>query len=57
MTKNPYGLDRHAGGSSGGTGAGVAANFGAAGMGSDTCGSIRVPSAHNNLVGLGALKV
>ena len=51
-TKNPYGLDRHAGGSSGGTGAGVAANFGTAGMGSDTCGSIRVPSAHNNLVGL-----
>ena len=52
MTKNPYDPDRHAGGSSGGTGAGVAANFGAAGMGSDTCGSIRVPSAHNNLVGL-----
>jgi Asp-tRNA(Asn)/Glu-tRNA(Gln) amidotransferase A subunit family amidase len=30
----------------------VAANFAAAGMGSDTCGSIRIPSANNNLVGL-----
>ena len=52
MTRNPYGLERHPGGSSGGTGAAVAANFAAAGMGSDTCGSIRVPAAHNNLVGL-----
>ena len=52
VTRNPYGIDRHPGGSSGGTGAAVAANFAAAGMGSDTCGSIRVPSAHNNLVGL-----
>ena len=51
-TKNPYGPDRNPGGSSGGTGAAVAANFAAAGMGSDTCGSIRIPSAHNNLVGL-----
>ena len=51
-TKNPYGLTRHPGGSSGGTGAGIAANFAVVGMGSDTCGSIRVPSAHNNLVGL-----
>lgn len=52
VTRNPYGIDRHPGGSSGGTGAAVAANFAAAGMGSDTCGSIRVPAAHNNLVGL-----
>ncbi len=51
-TRNPYDPARHPGGSSGGTGAAVAANFAAAGMGSDTCGSIRVPSAHNNLVGL-----
>ncbi len=51
-TKNPYETDRNPGGSSGGTGAAVAANFAAAGMGSDTCGSIRIPSAHNNLVGL-----
>jgi Asp-tRNA(Asn)/Glu-tRNA(Gln) amidotransferase A subunit family amidase len=30
----------------------VAANFAVAGMGTDTCGSIRIPSANNNLVGL-----
>lgn len=51
-TKNPYDLGRNPGGSSGGTGAAVAANFATVGMGSDTCGSIRIPSAHNNLVGL-----
>lgn len=51
-SRNPYDLDRNPGGSSGGTGAAVAANFAAAGMGSDTCGSIRVPAGHNNLVGL-----
>ena len=50
-TRNPYDLDRNPGGSSGGTGAAVAANFAAAGMGSDTCGSIRNPASHN-LVGL-----
>lgn len=53
-TKNPYNLARNPGGSSGGTGAGVAANFAAVGMGSDTCGSIRIPAAQNNLVGLRA---
>jgi amidase len=52
FTRNPYQLDRVPGGSSGGTGAAVAANFAAAGMGSDTCGSIRIPAALNNLVGL-----
>lgn len=52
QTRNPYDLDRNPGGSSGGTGAAVAANFAAAGMGSDTCGSIRNPASHNNLVGL-----
>src|SRR5262245_53141564 len=52
QTLNPYDLDRTPGGSSGGTGAAVAASFGAAGMGSDTCGSIRIPSANNNLFGL-----
>jgi amidase len=52
QVRNPYDLDRNPGGSSGGTGAAVAANFGAAGMGSDTCGSIRNPASHNNLVGL-----
>jgi Asp-tRNA(Asn)/Glu-tRNA(Gln) amidotransferase A subunit family amidase len=52
QTRNPYALDRNPGGSSGGTGAAVAANFAAAGLGTDTCSSIRTPSAHNNLVGL-----
>ena len=50
--RNPYDLDRNPGGSSGGTGASVAANFAVAGMGSDTCGSIRNPASENNLVGL-----
>jgi len=30
----------------------VTANFGVAGLGTDTCGSIRLPTAHNNLYGL-----
>ena len=52
QTRNPYDPTRNPGGSSGGTGAAIAASFGAAGLGTDTCGSIRIPSAHNNLVGL-----
>ncbi len=52
QTRNPYDLMRVPGGSSGGTGAAVAASFAAAGMGSDTCGSIRIPAANQNLVGL-----
>lgn len=51
-TRNPYDRRRHPGGSSGGTAAAVSASFAAVGMGSDTCGSIRNPSAHNALVGL-----
>jgi amidase len=51
-TRNPYDPTRNPGGSSGGTGAAVAANLAVAGLGSDTCGSIRIPSAHNALVGL-----
>src|SRR5215471_16346701 len=52
QTRNPYDPARNPGGSSGGTGAAVAANFAAVGMGSDTCGSIRYPAAENSLVGL-----
>jgi amidase len=52
QTRNPYDITRNPGGSSGGTGAAVAASFAAAGLGTDTCGSIRIPSAHNNLTGL-----
>jgi Asp-tRNA(Asn)/Glu-tRNA(Gln) amidotransferase A subunit family amidase len=52
QTRNPYDPTRNPGGSSGGTGAAVAANFAAAGLGTDTCGSVRNPSSHNNLFGL-----
>ena len=52
QTRNPYDPTRCPGGSSGGTGAAIAASFAAVGWGSDTCGSIRIPSAFNNLVGL-----
>ncbi|PLT32756.1 amidase [Bacillus sp. V5-8f] len=52
QTLNPYDLERNPGGSSGGTGAAIAANFAAAGLGTDTGGSIRIPSAFNSLVGI-----
>jgi amidase len=52
ITRNPYELRRVPGGSSGGTAVAVAASFAAAGMGTDTCGSIRIPAANQNLVGL-----
>ncbi len=51
-TKNPYALDRVTAGSSGGTAAAVAANFGAVGLGSDTENSIRGPAAFTSLVGI-----
>ena len=50
--KNPYDVRRTPGGSSGGTAAAVTANLAAVGLGSDTCGSIRIPAAFTNLVGL-----
>jgi Asp-tRNA(Asn)/Glu-tRNA(Gln) amidotransferase A subunit family amidase len=50
-TLNPYNLERVPAGSSGGTAASVAANFGTVGLGSDTGNSIRGPSSHNALVG------
>lgn len=52
QTCNPYDPDRAPGGSSGGSGAAVAASFAAVAWGSDTCGSIRIPSAVHNLFGL-----
>jgi amidase len=52
QVKNPYDLTRTPGGSSGGTGAAVAANFAVAGTGSDTGGSIRSPASANSLVGI-----
>jgi Asp-tRNA(Asn)/Glu-tRNA(Gln) amidotransferase A subunit family amidase len=51
-TKNPYALDRVTAGSSGGTAAAVAANFGAIGLGSDTGNSIRGPASHQSLAGI-----
>jgi len=50
-THNPYNLKFVPAGSSGGTGAGIAANFGTIGLGTDTGNSIRGPSSHNALVG------
>lgn len=52
QTRNPYDPLTNPGGSSGGTGAAIAASFAAVGWGSDTCGSIRIPASHNNLFGL-----
>jgi amidase len=52
QTCNPYDPARAPGGSSGGSGAAVAASFAAIAWGSDTCGSIRIPAAVHNLVGL-----
>lgn len=49
---SPYNTARNAGGSSGGTGASIAANFAALGFGTDTGGSIRIPSNYNQLVGV-----
>jgi amidase len=52
ITRNPYDLERVPAGSSGGTAAAVAANFGMVGLGTDTGNSIRGPSSHNDLVGI-----
>lgn len=52
QTLNPYDLTRTPGGSSGGTGAGVAANFAIASIGTDTFNSIRSPASANSIVGI-----
>ena len=51
QTRNPYDLTRSPGGSSAGTAVAIAANFATVGLGTDTCGSIRIPSSFNGLVG------
>ena len=52
QTKNPYALDRNPSGSSSGTGAGISSNFAAAGVGSETDGSVVSPSSLCGLVGI-----
>lgn len=52
MVRNPWNTERSPGGSSGGSGAAVAANIVYGAMGSDTGGSIRIPAAFCGTVGL-----
>ncbi|MGV7242363.1 amidase [Caballeronia sp. M23-90] len=49
FTRNPYDLRRVPGGSSGGTAVAIAASFAAVGIGSDTCGSLRLPASCQSL--------
>src|SRR6202521_4044570 len=51
-TRNPYDLERTVGGSSGGNGACLAANFATVAVGEEGFASIRRPSTWNDLVGL-----
>ncbi len=51
-SRNPWDLERMTGGSSGGSGAAVAASLCTAAMGSDTGGSVRIPSSLCSIVGL-----
>jgi amidase len=52
QTNNPYVLDRNPCGSSSGTGAAIAANLAAIGVGTETDGSVVCPSNANSLVGI-----
>jgi amidase len=51
-TKNPYALDRTAGGSSGGSAVSVAANYSTVAVGQEGFASIRRPSIWNCIVGM-----
>lgn len=50
--RNPWALDRIVGGSSGGSGACVAADLAAGTLGSDTAGSVRIPACFNGVTGI-----
>ena len=52
QTRNPHDLTRGPAGSSGGTGAALAAGFAQFGLGTDTGGSVRGPSSANGIAGL-----
>jgi amidase len=52
VTRNPYDLDRTVGGSSGGSGAALAANLSTVTIGEETVASIRRPGAWNAVVSL-----
>jgi amidase len=52
QTRNPYALDRNPCGSSSGTGSAISANFAAAGIGTETDGSIVCPSGVAALAGI-----
>ncbi|HJZ81499.1 MAG TPA: amidase, partial [Pyrinomonadaceae bacterium] len=52
QTRSPYVLDRNPCGSSSGTGAALAANLAAIGVGTETDGSVVCPSNANSLVGI-----
>lgn len=52
QTRNPYALDRSPGGSSSGSGVAVACGMCAAALGTETDGSVVIPSAMNSIVGI-----
>jgi aspartyl-tRNA(Asn)/glutamyl-tRNA(Gln) amidotransferase subunit A len=52
LPRNPWNTDRWSGGSSSGTGNGIAAGFFLGGLGTDTAGSIRIPAAFCGITGL-----
>ncbi len=51
-SRNPYALDRTVGGSSGGSGGALAANFGLIAIGEETSSSLKRPAAWGSLAGM-----